>query len=110
MSVSAPRLAERFQYVDFPLTLEPRYNIAPTQEVLAIRRVGDAARAELVRWGIELPAADGSRSLINVRSETARGAGFFRKLLEHDRVLLPASHFYEWAGSGPGRRPLVIEP
>ena len=110
MSVSAPRLAERFPYVDFPLTLEPRYNIAPTQEVLSIRQVGNAARAELVRWGIELPAAGGSRSLINVRSETALGAGFFRKLLEHDRVLLPASHFYEWAGHGGGRRPLVILP
>src|SRR5262252_287326 len=110
MSVSAPRLAERFPYVDFPLTIEPRYNIAPTQDVLAIRRVGDATSAELVRWGIELPAADGSRSLINVRSETALGSGFFRKLLDQDRVLLPASHFYEWAGSGRARRPLAILP
>lgn len=109
MSVARPRLAECFPYVDFPLTLEPRYNIAPTQEVLAIRQVGDGTRAELVRWGIELPA-DGTRSLINVRSETALGGGFFKRLLEHDRVLLPASHFYEWAGHGPGRRPLLILP
>src|SRR5437588_2961006 len=106
MSVSRPRLSERFPHVDFPLTITPRYNIAPTQDVLAIRRVGSAARAELVRWGIELPAP-GGRSLINVRSETALGSGFFRRLLEHDRVLLPASHFYEWAGHGPGRRPLL---
>jgi len=110
MSVSTPRLSERFPHVDFPLTIEPRYNIAPTQDVLAIRRVGDVTSAELVRWGIELPAADGSRSLINVRSETALGSGFFRKLLDQDRVLLPASHFYEWAGSGRARRPLAILP
>jgi putative SOS response-associated peptidase YedK len=112
MSTSRPRLSELFPYVDFPLTITPRYNIAPTQDVLAISSVGDRARAELVRWGIELPAADGprGRSLINVRSETALGRGFFRKLLEHDRVLLPASHFYEWSGWGPGRRPLLILP
>jgi putative SOS response-associated peptidase YedK len=110
MSVSGPQLSERFPHVDFPLTITPRYNIAPTQDVLAIRRVGDAARAELVRWGIELPAAGGSRSLINVRSETALGGGFFRRLLEHDRVLLPASHFYEWSGQDGGRRPVLILP
>jgi putative SOS response-associated peptidase YedK len=110
MSVSGPQFSERFPHVDFPLTITPRYNIAPTQDVLAIRRVGDRARAELVRWGIELPAASASRSLINVRSETALGSGFFRRLLEHDRVLLPASHFYEWSGRGSGRRPLLILP
>jgi putative SOS response-associated peptidase YedK len=110
MSVSGPQLSEHFPHVDFPLTITPRYNIAPTQDVLAIRRVGEAARAELVRWGIELPAASGSRSLINVRSETALGGGFFRRLLEHDRVLLPASLFYEWSGQGGGRRPLLILP
>jgi putative SOS response-associated peptidase YedK len=110
MNVSRPLFSERFPHVDFPLTITPRYNIAPTQDVLAIRRVGDGARAELVRWGIELPAATGSRSLINVRSETALGNGLFRRLLEHDRVLLPASHFYEWSGQGGGRRPLLILP
>jgi putative SOS response-associated peptidase YedK len=112
MSAPAPRLSERFPHVDFPLTITPRYNIAPTQDVLAISSAGDRARAELVRWGIELPAADGprGRSLINVRSETALGRGFFRRLLEQDRVLLPASHFYEWTGPGRDRRPLLILP
>jgi putative SOS response-associated peptidase YedK len=109
LSVSRLQLSERFPHVDFPLTITPRYNVAPTQDVLAIRQAGDVARAELVRWGLEPPAANG-RSLINVRSETATGGGFFRRLLEHDRVVLPASHFYEWSGSGPGRRPLLILP
>ena len=112
MNVARPRLSERFPHVDFPLTITPRYNIAPTQDVLAIRGVGDGARAELVRWGIELPAAEGARGrgLINVRSETALASGFFRSLLEHDRVLLPASHFFEWTGPGRDRRPLLIRP
>jgi putative SOS response-associated peptidase YedK len=111
MAVSRPQLSERFPHVDFPLTIEPRYNVAPTQDVLAIGRAGDGVRvrAELVRWGLEPPAAAG-RGLINVRSETALGRGFFRMLLERDRVLLPASHFYEWSGSGPDRRPLLIRP
>ena len=114
MNVSRPRLSEHFPHVDFPLTIEPRYNIAPTQDVLVVRHAGGAARAELVRWGIELPSGDAGRGggLINVRSETALGSGFFRRLLENDRVVLPASHFYEWTArdGGRGRRPLMIAP
>jgi putative SOS response-associated peptidase YedK len=110
MSLSSPQLSEAFPHVDFPLTIAPRYNIAPTQDVLVVRQVAGSARAEHVRWGIDLPpsAPDATRSLINVRSETALRGGFLRALLEHDRVLLPASHFYEWRGQGRDRLPMMI--
>jgi putative SOS response-associated peptidase YedK len=105
MSVSRLQLSAAFPYVDFPLTIAPRYNIAPTQEVVALRQVGERTSAELLRWGVTPPGAAG-RMLINVRSETAVRGGFYRKLLERDRVVIPASHFYEWRG----RRPLLIRP
>jgi putative SOS response-associated peptidase YedK len=109
MSVSGLRLSQQFPFADFPLTVEPRYNIAPTQHVLAVVDAGDRARGELVRWGLGLPAPS-ERSLFNLRSETALGGGLWRQLLRDGRILLPASHFYEWTGSGSRRRPLMIGP
>lgn len=88
---------------DFPA----RYNIAPTQPVLAIIE-GDrpepgsnrpVRRAVLLRWGLiprfvkdpkEFPL------LINARAETAIGKASFRAAMRHRRILIPASGFYEW--------------
>src|SRR5207237_10567869 len=67
---------------------EPRYNIAPTDPLLAV----GPDRAEAVRWGVE-----GSKGgLFNLRSESALGKPYYRDMLLGQRVLVPASHFYEW--------------
>lgn len=111
LSVTRPQLSAHFPHVEFPLSIAPRYNVAPTQDVVVVvRQVDGALRGELLRWGIEPPRGGRTRLLINVRSETAARNGFFRTLLDHERVVLPASHFYEWRGSGPERQPLVIRP
>jgi putative SOS response-associated peptidase YedK len=112
MSVGRPQLVEHFPHADFPMTITPRYNIAPSQPVLVVRQDGGRARGDLMRWGIGLPPTSGGRAreLINVRAETAIKGGLFRHLLDRSRVLLPASHFYEWRRQGNGRQPLLIEP
>jgi putative SOS response-associated peptidase YedK len=77
-----------------------RYNIAPTDPVLAVGPGG----AEPVRWGI-----DGRKGgLFNLRSETAINKPFYHRLLLGDRVLVPASHFYEWRAVGGRRLPIAI--
>ncbi len=110
------QLAEQFTHLEpeFEVDeLQPRYNIAPTQPVLALRAEGQRVRIAPLRWGISLPwGGEGRpRQLINVRAETALRPGWFRGLLERRRVLLPASHFYEWR-TLPGRRrqPMLIGP
>src|SRR5207244_9568748 len=62
------------QHFGVPATLEtsPRYNVAPTQEVVSIMRNG-ASRLALLRWGL-IPSwakdeSIGSR-MINARAET----------------------------------------
>ena len=78
----------------------PRYNIAPTDPVLTV----GPERAELVRWGI-----DGRKGgLFNLRSETATARPYYHGLLLRHRVLVPASHFYEWRRTGGQRLPVAI--
>jgi putative SOS response-associated peptidase YedK len=110
MIVTRPALSAAFPHADFPLAIPPRWNIAPSQGVLALRRLGGQTAGEVVRWGIGLPAEPGGarRDLINVRAETALSGGWLASLLAGQRVLLPASHFFEWRGSGRQRRPVAI--
>ena len=79
---------------------EPRYNIAPTDPVLTI----GPDRAEILRWGI-----DGRKGgLFNLRAETATSKPYYHGLLLRHRVLIPASHFYEWRSAGGRRQPVAI--
>jgi putative SOS response-associated peptidase YedK len=105
-------LAERFG-LDAPPALAPRFNIAPGQDVLAIRARDGARRAELLRWGL-VPAWSASASegppLINARSETAAERRAFRDAYRARRCIVPASGFYEWAARGDFRQPYWITP
>jgi putative SOS response-associated peptidase YedK len=79
---------------------DPRYNIAPTDPVLAV----GPDRADVVRWGI-----DGAKGgLFNLRAETALGKPYYHRLLLTQRVLVPASHFYEWRKIGERRLPMAV--
>ena len=79
---------------------EARYNIAPTDPIVAV----GPERADVVRWGIE-----GSKGgLFNIRSETAMAKPYYHRLLLGRRVLVPASHFYEWRTAGGRRLPIAI--
>jgi len=87
------------------LDLEPRWNIAPTQEVPILLK--DAGiRMALFRWGLVPPWAKdptvGSR-LINARSETLSERASFRDALRERRCLVLADGFYEWQPGAPGR-------
>ena len=80
---------------------EPRYNIAPSQNVGIIRqgRVQPERRFWLARWGL-IPhwAKDPSigYKLINARSETVASKPSFRESFESRRCLISADGFYEW--------------
>src|ERR1700694_6036731 len=85
---SMPRaeLLETYHWLrDAPEEL-PRYNIAPTDPVMAV----GPDRVEVVRWGIE--GAKGG--LFNLRAETALSKPHYQRLRLTRRVLVPASPFY----------------
>jgi putative SOS response-associated peptidase YedK len=86
----------------------PRYNIAPTQPVAAVRQAGASRMLSMMRWGL-VPswASDisvGARH-INGRSETVLEKPAFRDSFRARRCLIPADGFYEWKKSGKQRQP-----
>lgn len=86
------------------LNLEPRWNIAPTQDAPVVRLGEDGRKhLSLLRWGL-VPewAADpsvGSRA-INARSETIATKPSFREAFRRRRCLVPADAYYEWEQVG----------
>ncbi len=89
----------------------PRYNIAPTQEVLAVRNDGDRNRAEMMCWGLVPSWAKdpkiGNR-MINARAETLTERPSFRTAYRRRRCLIVADSFYEWKREDGTRTPMRI--
>lgn len=103
------------EFFDLPETpfLAPRYNIAPTQPVAAVRVNRDTKQRELVHfhWGL-IPSWSkdptiGSR-MINARSETAAEKPSFRAAIKYRRCLVPADGFYEWQKQNGSKQPMRI--
>ncbi len=100
----------------------PRYNVAPTQPVLAVatrhaRDDGDQFVRSLgtFRWGLVPSWANdpsvGNR-MINARAESVATKPAYRSALRSRRCLIPADDFYEWE-TRPGRKakqPWAIRP
>ena len=84
-----PVLAEAFDLASFP-ELAPRYNIAPTQPVAAVRAGAAGRQLVRLRWGLVAPwAKDTKQAPINARAETAADKPTFRHALRKRRCLLP---------------------
>ncbi|WP_319405699.1 SOS response-associated peptidase [uncultured Desulfosarcina sp.] len=87
------------------------FNVAPTQEILAIVRHDDQNHLEKLNWGlVPFWAKDttiGSR-MINARSETVATKPSFRNAFRKRRCLILADGFYEWAGEPGHKKPMFI--
>lgn len=91
-------LKAAFPEFTFPEQGAPRYNIAPTQPILAIPNDG-THKADFFVWGL-IPswAKDPSLGarLINARSETLAEKPAFRSAYKYHRCLILTNGFYEW--------------
>jgi putative SOS response-associated peptidase YedK len=100
-------LAERFALAALPRDLEPRYNVAPSQDVLAVVARSRGPELRELRWGL-VPRwsrdASGGARMINLRSETLEQRAAFARLLARNRCLILADGFYEWRTDPDGRR------
>ncbi len=92
----------RFRFGEAAAGALPRYNIAPSQPVLAVRNDG-SDNVEAMRWGILRPAGASGPPLINARAESLAEKPAFRDALRTRRCILFADGFYEWRGRQPVR-------
>ncbi|MEE3368079.1 MAG: SOS response-associated peptidase [Planctomycetota bacterium] len=92
---------------------QPRYNIAPSQEVVILgcgNAAGDPALMT-ARWGLSPAGTRGSAMKmpqINARAETVHEKVSFRESFRCRRCVVPADGYYEWIKSGGGRQPYFI--
>ena len=90
----------------------PRWNIAPTQDVLIARDDAQGVRElAAVRWGLIPPWAKDTKMsarMINARSETASEKPSFRDAWRRRRCIIPADGFYEWLRVGERKRPFCF--
>lgn len=85
----------------------PRYNIAPTQPVLAVWEESGHREAKLARWGLVPRWVKDPREfplIINARSETMATKPAFRDAVKHQRCAVPATGYYEWRTDSAGRK------
>lgn len=103
------------RHFDAPLACEgpaPRYNLAPTQPVLAVRQTqGTEREIVALRWGLMPPWSRGSDnrySMINARAETVDSKPAYRNALRYRRCIIPSEGFYEWKAAERGKTPYLI--
>ncbi len=123
LPASPEEIEEYFELAE-PPDLVPRYNIAPGERILIVRRgdetrpspagsrrgtgAQDAAtrRADSSLWGLRPGwARDAKKPLLNVRAETLRGKPGRSNLARGGRCLVPAGGFFEWQRLGRARQP-----
>ena len=108
------KIAERFAAKPgqgFSCELKPRYNIAPTQQVLVVKSDGTNRELVQMKWGLiphwaKAPAI-GNR-LINARAETLYDKPAYRDPFNLRRCLVPCDTFYEWKALASGRQPVAF--
>jgi len=91
--------------------IEPRWNIAPTQFIAAVREPGGPREVAMLYWGL-VPSWAKEKSIgarmINARSETLGEKPSFRNAFRRRRCLILADGYYEWQRSGTMKQPYYI--
>jgi putative SOS response-associated peptidase YedK len=108
IAASPGELMELMELAEIP-DIRPRYNVAPSQEVLAARLNAAGTReAALLHWGLVPHWADDIRigyKMINARCETLAQKPSFREAFKKRRCLIPADGLYEWRVEGKRKQP-----
>lgn len=86
------------------LAARDRYNIAPTDPVVAITAPEGQATVSQAAWGFSGPHGP----VFNARIESMPTSPLWAPHWGHHHAVVPATGFYEWTGSGVARTPYHI--
>lgn len=104
-------LIEHFPIDVTNVQVTPNYNVAPTQEILAVARHDEQNHLDKLHWGLvpfwAKDATIGSR-MINARSETVATKPSFRTAFRWRRCLILADGFYEWKVEKGHKQPMYL--
>jgi len=103
-------LEQYFNFQTAPEEIAPNYNLAPTQNVLAIVQ-HRKSRLEIFHWGLVPSWAKNlsvASRLINARAETVATKPSFRTAYKRRRCLILADGFYEWHGEKGNKQPWYL--
>lgn len=99
----------RFEKLRRLSEIAPRYNIAPSQEVLAITQADDLRDLSSFVWGLIPSWSNEPKGFINARAETLEDKPSFSESFLKRRCLIPADGFYEWQRSGKTKQPYYFQ-
>ena len=91
----------------------PSWNIAPSQQAMAVRRHPKTGERhlDLLTWGF-VPHWAGdpntARKPINARAETVATSPMFRAAFAHSRCLIPTDAYYEWQSAPDSKHPFAF--
>jgi putative SOS response-associated peptidase YedK len=109
-TLKSPRRINLGQFKDSDLQpLLPRYNIAPSQTVLALADLGNGRELSPLTWGLIPSWSNDSKGFINARSETVETKPAFSESFERRRCLIPADGFFEWKRTGKVKQPFYFQ-
>ncbi len=101
LTLNGEQLQAAFPQFHIPAVVQPRYNIAPGQPILAVPNDGRQT-ATFFLWGLIPAWSKKPRGFINARGETLAEKPSFRAAYRRRRCLILADGFYEWPrGKGP---------
>ena len=91
------------------LPFEARYNIAPTQQIVAIADFGKGIEGRMLTWGLIPSWSVDGKGFINARAETLEEKPSFSESFRFRRCLIPADGFFEWKRTGHEKRAYYIQ-
>ena len=104
-------LLDLFPIDQCEIEVTANYNIAPTQEILAIVRQDGQNHLRHFHWGlVPFWAKDTSigARMINARAETVHSKPSFRTAFKKRRCLIISDGFYEWQGEKGNKQPYFL--
>ncbi len=111
LSANAQTLVDFFRLPGAP-DIVPRYNIAPSQDLVAVTAGAEGREWAQLRWGLVPSWAKDPRigqRMINAKAETVAVKPAFRAAFARRRCLIPATGFYEWRPGAGGKQPFNIQ-
>jgi len=101
----------RFQHLELSNldVLVPRYNIAPSQNILTVVQRGSDREAALLQWGLIPSWSNEPKGIINARVETIDEKPSFKESFQRRRCLIVADGFYEWERMGKISQPYYFQ-